>query len=72
MNVKIAPYKRGDMGTACMPLKRNVPDASHNPDWKLVLCPHCEAECWESDLTREVKSHGCKAACTVCALKLGI
>lgn len=72
MNVKITPHKPGDGGIACMPLKRNIPEASRNPDWKLVECPVCRAECWESDLTRQIKAEGCSAACTLCALRAGI
>jgi len=72
VDIKITPHKPGDKGIACMPLKRNIPDASRNPDWKLVTCPVCGVECWESDLTRKVKAEGCTAACTTCALRAGI
>ena len=72
MKVIISQHQKGDGGIACMPLKSNIPDASKHPDWKLVNCPVCGAECWECDLTRQVVSEGCKAACTTCALKIGM
>jgi len=72
MNIKITPYKHGDGGIVCMPLKSNVPDLSHKPGWEIVACSACGAECWESDLIRKVKSKGCTAACTECALRAGI
>jgi len=69
MNVKVTPYTPGDNGVACMPLRKNIPDASEKPDWKLVVCPVCGEECWENDLTRLVIADGCSAACTECALR---
>lgn len=56
-----------------LPAYSNVPNPSHD-DWKLVKCPICEADCWESDLTREVKQlfPGIKAACTPCALRASV
>lgn len=73
MSIKITPHKSGDKGIACMPLKRNIPDASRYPEWKLVKCPVCGAECWESDLMRQVLTEeGCTAACVECALRAGI
>lgn len=68
--MKISEYKKGDKGIACMPLKSHIPDAPH-PDWKLVNCPICKTECWECDLTRQVKADGCDAYCTKCALRAG-
>jgi hypothetical protein len=71
MNMKITPQRPGGGGIACMPLKRNIPDAPY-PDWKLAECPLCGAECWESDLLRQVvKLEGCAVACTECALRAG-
>jgi len=73
MNISITPHKPGDGGIVCMPLKSNIPDAGQRPDWKLVACPMCGAECWESNLIREVvKAEGLAAACTACALRAGI
>lgn len=73
MNIRITPHKPCDGGIICMPLKRNIPDASRNPDWKLVECSVCGAECWESDLLRQVvKRERLAVACTECALRVGI
>lgn len=73
MNIKIWPHKPGEGGIDCMPLKKNIPDASKMSDWKLVDCPVCGEECWESDRLRQVvKQEGCAAACTACALRAGI
>lgn len=72
--IKIRPWKLGDRGYACMPLKSNVPDPKgkgKNDDWKLVNCPTCGAKCWESDLTRQVKAIGIGALCTECAIRAG-
>ncbi|MCO1599772.1 alanine racemase [Desulfosporosinus nitroreducens] len=70
MNTRIWQHNLGDGGIACMPLKKNIPDASHMPDWKLVSCPVCGSECWESELLRQVvMEEGCTAACTECALR---
>lgn len=51
-----------------MPLKLNVPDASRWPDWEMIPCPLCSAECWESDPVRQAKAEGYSIACTECAL----
>lgn len=68
MKVKITPRKPGENGgIACLPLVRNVPEPKAE-DWKKVNCPVCGAECWESDLARQIISAGTKAACTMCAL----
>lgn len=69
MKIKITPRKKGDRGILCMPLKANVPKG--RPDWRIVHCPVCGAECWESDLTREVlqTEPNITAACTNCALQ---
>ena len=70
MKVKIWAHKPGDGGTLCMPLKANIPEPQ-NDDWKLVRCPICGAECWESSLAREVLElePNVVAACTMCALR---
>lgn len=75
MKVKIWPWKPSDRGYACMPLKTNIPEPNadgKHADWKLVNCPACGAECWESDLTRMVKAAGTDALCTECALRAGM
>lgn len=71
MNVKIWPHKPGDGGTLCMPMKKNIPVGRE--DWKLVTCPVCGEECWETDLHRQARAEepGLRAACTMCALFAG-
>lgn len=70
--VSLSPWKPGDKGYIALPLKMNVPDPQHE-DWKLIQCPVCGDDCWESDLAREVlKSEGMKAACTMCTLRKGM
>jgi RNase P subunit RPR2 len=69
--MKLSAWKPQDKGYICLPLKRNVPIP--HPDWKLTICPKCGEECWESDLAREVLSHGnAIGACTTCALRAGL
>jgi len=57
--------------SVCMPRLDNI--GIHSPvppDWKLVLCPECGDECFETDLCRMiVKDPDNKAVCTKCALK---
>jgi hypothetical protein len=58
-----------------MPLKSNIPEPNQDgkhQDWKLVNCPECGNECWESDKSREVQKTGVVALCTHCALKKGM
>lgn len=70
MKATVKPWLPQDKGFICLPLKKNVPEG--NEDWKLVECPSCGRECWESDLAREVKSHGNMVGlCTECALRQG-
>lgn len=75
MQVKITPYQPGDKGYACLPLASNLPPEEEvkktHPDWKLVKCPSCGADCWESDLARQVKAQGVGGLCTLCALRKG-
>lgn len=71
MKVSITPHKPGDCGVICMPLQANVP-AGHS-DWRLTTCPVCGQECWETRKAREViRDEGLIAACTACALKIGM
>ena len=71
MRATLSPWKRGDQGYACMPLRHNIPSPEHS-DWRLVNCPACGRECWESDLLRQVQAMGVKALCTECALRAGM
>ena len=69
MKAMLTPHKPGDSGILCLPLKSNVPNGHKN--WKLVRCPICGAECWESELAREAMGTepNITAACTRCALQ---
>lgn len=69
-DIKITPHKPGDGGILCLPLKSNIPNPK-NSDWKLVNCPICGAECWESELARETinAEERLTASCTACAIK---
>lgn len=72
MNVKITPRKPGEAdGIVCLPITINIP-VPKSKDWKKVSCPKCGADCWESDLARQVISGGAAVACTMCALKAGL
>lgn len=53
----------------CLPLRSNVPEPGRK-DWRLVRCPICGDDCWESDLTRQTERlyPGIRRACTACAL----
>ena len=72
MYMRIAPHRPGDGGIMAMPMKKNIPVG--HADWKLVACPVCGEECWESDLHRITKATepNLKAACTMCALRSGL
>lgn len=73
MKITVTPWKPGDQGIMCMPLRRNIPEMDQrnpNGDWKLVKCPSCEAECWESKRHRALlRDHGIQSLCTECALR---
>lgn len=71
MNVKITPWKPGDGGLLCLPLRSNIPE-SKNPDWRSVKCPICGRDCWETDLARLAMAAGARAACTECSLRAGM
>jgi len=73
LTVSITPHKPGDGGILTLPLRSNIPSPK-NKDWKLITCPVCGSECWESDLTRQALTAepNLRAACTSCALKQGL
>lgn len=75
MYIKIWPWKPGDRGLVCMPLKKNIPypneDGEHE-DWIAVTCPICGSECWESDLSRKLVQIGNVGVCTECAIREGM
>ena len=57
------------LGTACMPLVKNIPKPS-NKQWVKTICPVCGHECWETPQLRWAKKAGMveNAACTECAI----
>lgn len=72
MTVKIEPRKVGERGgVACLPLVRNVPIPKAK-DWKKTRCRICGEECWESALAHQAIAMGSGAACTLCALTVGM
>ena len=73
MNLKIWPRSQKEKGgCACMPLKRNIPQGRKG--WKLITCPECGAECWETPLLQSIKRSdpALKTLCTFCAIKKGV
>lgn len=72
MNIKITPWKPGDGGLLCLPLRSNIPDASKHPDWKPVKCPKCGRDCWEPELARLAMAAGASGVCTECAVRAGL
>lgn len=72
-DVIVTPHEVGDGGILAMPLKANIPNPKRD-DWRLVACPVCGAECWETDLARQAMAAEpeLRAACTACAMKAGI
>ena len=72
MKVKITPWKPGDGGLLCLPLRSNIPDASKHPDWKPVKCPKCGRDCWEPELARLAMATGASGVCTECAIRAGL
>lgn len=75
MYMNLWPWKPGDQGYLCLPLRKNIPEPNadgKHPDWILKSCPDCGAECWESDDAREAMKTGLIGLCTTCAIKKGI
>lgn len=53
-----------------MPMKKNIPVG--RTSWKLVNCPECGRECWETPMMRTlVKQQDVTCLCTECALRKG-
>lgn len=42
-----------------------------HPDWRLIQCPRCGRECYETGLARQAEKYGIKGLCTTCALTAG-
>lgn len=71
-SISISPWEKSDTGYICLPLKENIPHPQ-DKNWRLVKCPICGRECWESMYARKLlKGSNVKAACTLCSLKQGI
>lgn len=64
----VRPHRPGDTGVIAMPMKKNVPEGG--PAWRLVTCPVCGRECWETPEKVVAMQLEPKllAACTECAL----
>ena len=60
--IKITPHKVGDGGILCYPMESNIPVPKDN-SWKLVKCPVCGENCWETLLgnTNSKGSNGSRA-----------
>ena len=56
-------------GTLVLPCKEDGTEPK-DASWKLVTCPVCGADCWESDGHREImaKSPGLNVACSACVM----
>lgn len=75
----LTPRKPGDRGgILCLPLIRNLGDpaevVARHPDWQIVSCPRCEADCYMGDDHRQTMSQdsSIEALCTECALRAGM
>lgn len=42
-----------------------------HPDWRLIQCPRCGRDCYETGLARQAANYGIKGLCTTCALTDG-
>lgn len=71
MKFILSKYKKGDKVVVCLPLYSNIPNTK-NKDWLLVQCPKCGADCWESDLARQMIKLGNIGYCTECAIIEGL
>lgn len=60
----------------CMPVADNFTAdddvQARHPDWKLVSCPICGRDCYESGEARLMRKIGMSGACTFCDLKQGL
>lgn len=71
IQISLGP-RPGGHRVALMPLHKNVPHPGA-ADWQVVTCPECEEPCWETPQLRKerLQDPALKAACSVCALRLG-
>ena len=63
---------------SCLPLADNIylmktPEQvrKDHPDWRLIQCPKCGRECYETGLARQAAKYGIKGLYTTCALNAG-
>lgn len=61
---------------ACLPMADNILKKStleevreNHPDWKLVKCPQCKSDCFQSYFARMHEKAGGKCLCTKCILE---
>lgn len=66
----LVPHEVGDGGLLLMPTRAHIPDPQRD-DWKPATCPICGAECWETEIHRQVLAAepGLRAVCTDCGLR---
>lgn len=75
LDATLTPRKPTDKGgILLLPMKKNLGDVSENhPDWKLISCPECGAECYEFPEAHRLQlTQGVKLMCTECGIKAGI
>ena len=69
--IQLRPRGVGERGGYfCMPLKKNVPEG--HPNWKMVRCPECGAECWRLPQADLAEAQGVAGLCTMCAFRKGM
>jgi hypothetical protein len=72
----VKPWE-GEQGIVCLPTYRNLVTQDverKHPDWKLVECPSCGAECYlspEAAAVLDAHPHRLVGACTDCAIRMG-
>lgn len=78
IKASITPRKSSDRGgILCLPLVRNLGDPevimARHPDWRIIRCPRCGAECYQGDRHRQalVQDSSIRAFCTECAVRAG-
>lgn len=76
MKVRSAFRYKGTKEYTCMPLVENLSKiilpkdmAVRHPNWRVVLCPVCKAECYEDESAKEQFEKGRSIICTRCAVK---
>ncbi len=76
IKASITPRMAQDRGgILCLPLVRNLGDPAaviaRRPDWRIVKCPICGAECYEGNRHRHTlaEDSSIRALCTECAAR---